>query len=56
MTQVSAEDLGTDSAVMSMNLPIYASITQLDDFQLTNVRINLLMSIGKSMLIFLILS
>ena len=35
-TQVSAEDIDTDSAVMSMNLPIYASITQLDDFQLTS--------------------
>ena len=31
----SAEDLTTDSAVMSMSIPLYASISKLDDFSLT---------------------
>ena len=35
-TQVSAEDLGTDSAVMTMILPLYASLSNLDDFYLTS--------------------
>ena len=36
ITQASAEDLGTDSAVMTMVLPLYASLSKLDDFVLTS--------------------
>ena len=35
-TQLSANDLSTDSAVMSMTIPLYASISNLDDFSLTS--------------------
>lgn len=35
-THASAEDLTTDAAVMSMSIPLYASISKLDDFSLTS--------------------
>ena len=36
ISHVSAEDITTDSAVMKMVIPLYASISELDDFYLTS--------------------